>query len=213
MTNTHTDAATFWADRMAIVTDTWRDEIRRIQVKAEARRKLARFNTGSISQTAALALRAITAWVQPATVIEVGTFIGMSTMALKCAVPRLYTCDASNGCVPSAPGLSTFQYQTSTQMFRRLREDGITADLFFFDGKLSPADDVPLILELSKPDTVYVVDDYYLGPQIGHKKPSRKGVTNVEMLGPYLPSHVLVPAAGPTKDDTTLAALVPESRL
>jgi predicted O-methyltransferase YrrM len=195
------DSATYWTSIAEHAQPEWVDEIAHVLVHAEQRRRYARFNTGSISATAALTLRALCAAYQPSTVIEVGTFIGVSTFSLKAG--QIYSCDISNDCVPSRPGLKTHPYTKSTAMFRDLERANVEADLFFFDGLLSP-EDPPLVVNLSAPGAVYVFDDY---------NAQFKGVKNVEKLFPRLQGYRLFPADGPIKSDTTFAALVPEWKL
>lgn len=199
--NPPVNAATFWAERWAQVQPSWAHEAEHIIRTAATRRSVAKFNTGSISQTAALTLRAICAWAAPRVIIEVGTFIGVSTLSLR--ADQIYTCDVSNDCLPSGRGISCFPYQTSTQMLQQLAERNVTADLCFFDGLLTP-EDAGLLAQVTHTQTVYVFDDY---------NGQFKGVQNVKRLEPLLPHHVLFPPAGPVADDTTLAVLAPESML
>lgn len=194
------DSDAFWAARLDDAEGA-RASLSTLMAAAEQRRARAKFNTGSITLTAALALRGLSMWANPSTIVEVGTFIGVSTAAL--LAPQIYTCDISNDCLPSAPGLKTYPYTKSTAMFRNLVKRGVVADLFFFDGLLSQ-EDVPLILSLSAPGAVYVFDDF---------NGQFKGVQNVAKLRPVVPAHVLIPASGPVAADTTLAVLAPPERL
>lgn len=199
----------FWDQLHELVPLGWWSDAGDIIARANTRRKLARFNTGSISMTTAVALRAIVAWVKPRRIAEVGTFIGVSTESMSFTGAVIVTCDVSNDCLPDTKRRACWPYKTSTQMLRQAclsHAAGKVAgpfQLFFFDGVLSD-EDCGLILKLSSPNTVYVFDDY---------NGEFKGVQNVRKLQPLLPNHVLMPAAGWVKDDTTLAALVPESRL
>lgn len=194
------DNAEYWTQILAHVAPDWVDETIHVIKHAEKRRRYAKFNTGSIDATAAMALRALCFEYQPATIVEVGTFIGVSTFSLN--APHIYTCDISNDCVPSRPGLKTYPYTKATHMFRELGRHGVESDLFFFDGLLSP-EDPALITAISAPGAVYVFDDY---------NEQFKGVKNVALLRPSLPGYVLLPAAGPVAS-TTLAVLVPGDRL
>lgn len=197
------DAAAFWTEVFSVVTDNWRAQAKRDMVDAEYFRKRAKFNTGSISPTTALALRAVGEWVRPLVVIEVGTFIGVSTKSLGHSAGAIYTCDISNDCLPCDAPIYAHPYTKSTDMFRKLLMIGARGDLFFFDGLLTD-EDPDLVMRLSTKHSVYVFDDY---------EGEYKGVQNVRKLQPLLPKHVLIPRAGPVEQDTTLAVLVPESRL
>jgi hypothetical protein len=163
---------------------------------AEARRRAAKYNTGTIPFEAAVYLRALSRFYAPSVIAEVGTFIGTSTHAL--APTRvLYTCDQSNDCVPTVmgePSIVTHPYQSSARMFREIQEP---VDLFFIDGRLT-ADDLTELRRLSHPGSVYVLDDH-----VGREK----GVANAQALRPLLPTHALMPPAAHGR--STLAAFVP----
>jgi hypothetical protein len=181
----------------------WRSEVQAAYALADTWRTRARYQTGAVNEETGLALRVICEIVRPKVVIEIGTFIGHSTLALR-ASDRIYTCDRDNDCLPKADlptpsAVTQFPYCLSTQMLTELRDAGVRADLFFFDGRIQDAD-LPLIRALSVPETVYVVDDY----RYAHEK----GRANVQKLTPLLPEHVLS-VARPGWGDTTLAALVP----
>jgi hypothetical protein len=180
----------------------WVDGMAKLAEAAEGRRGLARYNTGSVNQDAMLLLRAIVEVQKPEVVIEVGTFIGSSALAMQSGLVQwngeLYTCDKSNDCLPPGPGWTCYPYTPSTDMLADLVGKGIKADLFFFDGRIQPPD-LPLILHASRPGTIYAFDDY-----VGREK----GVVNVELLSKVLPNHVLVKPWW--KDTVTIAVLVPK---
>ncbi len=195
----------------------WRELVRELAVTAEVRRAKADYNTGSILEEEAYRLLMVVKHLQAKVVIEVGTFVGLSTtaMALARCVKELYSCDASNDCLPSDRVIHTFPKQTSTQMFQALIKHGVTADLVFLDGTLNHVDAQTLKM-LIHAGTVIAVHDYNYGPKIRTKRGqvvqeivARKGVGNVRLLKPYLTHHVLVEP----QDGTTLALLVPESCL
>jgi predicted O-methyltransferase YrrM len=200
-------ATDFWARLAPSDTPDLRATLQVLLEEADTRRAKARFNTGSITLATAVALRQLSLWVQPRTVIEVGTFIGASTLALQ--AEQIYTCDASNDCLPSAPGRETFPYRTSQQMLVTLGAKKVVADLCFLDGLLS-LNDAVLLSRVTHAGTVFAFDDYFTGPAVPGVKPSRKGVVNVNLLKGRLPGHVFLE---PCLPDTTLALLVPESRL
>jgi hypothetical protein len=167
----------------------------------EPRRAIAKYNTGTIPFESAAYLRALCRVFSPEIIVEVGTFIGTSTLALN---PRraIYTCDERNDCVPSKvdndpPNIITHPYRSSTQMLRDIQEK---VDLFFFDGRIQQ-EDLPHIQRLSKSSTIYVVDDY-----VGKEK----GVANVELLAPLVHTHTLIT---PGKGPSTLAAIIPGLRV
>jgi len=204
-----------WSSFVPSVTRTdWQEEIRQLTVRAEARRFLADYDTGSILPEEAYQLRALAESLKTEVVIEVGTFVGLSTTALASAsrVTAVYTCDASNDCLQATLLIRTHAKQSSTEMLVALLLQQVKADLFFFDGTLTQAD-APYVRRLSHGRTVYAFHDYNHGPKqrLKHGRLSwdivpRKGIGNVRLLHPSLPSHELVEPL----DGTTLALLVPK---
>lgn len=199
-----------WASLVSGGQANW-DQVRRLWSDADARRVSADYNTGSITELEAGLLWSMADALNARCVIEVGTFIGASTCALAAAacVQKVYTCDASNDCLPATDTIVTFPKQTSTAMLRRLCKLGVSADLCFFDGVLTP-EDVALLSQVCRPDTVFTVHDYNYGPKIrkhGLETMPRKGIGNIGLLRKLWPLHQLVPPM----PETTLAALVPEA--
>lgn len=173
----------------------------------------ADFQTGSVSLAAMAYLRLLCERFHPATIIEIGTFIGKSTSAMlsEPSVQHVYSCDMHNDCLQNSDRLTCFPLTTSTAMLGQVMERGVKADLFFFDGRLSPSD-VPLVLRLSKWNTVYVFDDYHENPP-GEQFPFGKGVFNLSLLEPFLPEHVFIEPpeqVGDVEGWTTIAVLLPK---
>lgn len=123
--------------------------------------------TGSMSRRSALILWLLSKYFQPKVIVEVGTHIGRSTMALAggsdCLV-RLFTCDAG---VPAFdPSWSDHELQKklsfyncgSTKLFSSMVKENIKADLFFFDGEIMP-DDREFIKQLAHEKSVLIFDD------------------------------------------------------
>jgi 6-hydroxymethylpterin diphosphokinase MptE-like len=187
-----------WDAFLARPDPAWLSELLAAFKRNERRRAVARYNTGSIGLEAALQLRAVCCSYEPKTIIEIGTFIGNSTAALK-ATGQIFTCDRDNDCVPSSDRVICFPYQTSTQMLTVLADRGVSADLVFLDGRIQPAD-VPLLQRVTHDRTVWVFDDY-----VGHEK----GVVNVGIMRPLLPRHTLLQPYRDFATRSTLAALLP----
>lgn len=181
-------------------------------VAADARRHAADYDTGSILASEACLLRALADHVGARVVIEVGTFIGTSACALASAptVTALYTCDISNDCFPDGGVIRTFPKQSSTDMLRQLVDQGVRADVCFFDGALT-ADDIPLLAHVCQPDVVFAVHDYNYGPKIRKRglmeTVPRKGIGNVRLLQTQWPEYRVIDPL----PDTTVALFVPES--
>jgi hypothetical protein len=190
------------------INPAWLDPIRADAVQCEALRHLTLKPelTGTISEAAALYLRAIVDAVKPAVCIEVGTFIGTSALVLAATGARVYTCDKDNAAFMGTETITCYQNTGSTAMLTHLAEKHIHADLFFFDGRIQP-DDLPLIRLLSHTRTVYAFDDY---------EGRAKGVVNVGRLRPQLgKGYRLVEPPSTVLDlpsHTTIAMLVPKGR-
>lgn len=166
----------------------------------EKRRAKAKYNTGSITLAQMAQLRALCLKQQPKVIVEIGTFIGNSTLAMQ--AKQIYTCDGRNDCFPKTSGIQTFPFTKSTAMFQTLVNQGVKADLFFFDGRIKPDADLPLIQALSHPGTIYVMDDY---------KDMEKGVINAKLLATMLPQGwVLVEPDHRLAGESTLAAFAPK---
>jgi predicted O-methyltransferase YrrM len=166
-------------------TAQWLDEIRANAPGCEALRPFMRkpAETGTLSEAACLYLRALCETVRPIVAIEIGTFIGTSARVLASVAARVYTCDKDNDVFRSTGRITAYGKTTSTAMLADLAQQGIKADLFFFDGRIQD-DDIALIQRLSTPRAVYAFDDYE-----GHEK----GVVNVRKIRPYLsPQYRLV---------------------
>ena len=203
---------TFW-DRVlpAEVNTAWQIEMQSIADEAYARRATAHYDTGSILESEAYALRALAEYLRARVVIEVGTFIGTSTCALASAptVEAVYTCDVSNDCLPSAGVITTFPKQTSAEMLRHLVDRGVKAHLCFVDGVLS-VQDIALLSEVCEPYAVFALHDYNYGPKIrksGMETMPRKGIGNAALIQKRWKTHAVVKPRTPE----TLALLVPES--
>lgn len=163
--------------------------------ECEPRRERATYNTGTVPLETAVLLRALCRYYQPQIAVEVGTFIGTSTLALD-ASRAIYTCDRSNDCVPGTDHILTHPYQSSTDMLKEIQEP---VDLFFFDGRIQP-EDLPHVQRLSHSRTVYAFDDC-----VG----TEKGVVNASRLRPLVPEHVFIPPYAAFGNRTTLGALLP----
>ena len=195
------------------VSSERRGGLTRLSAYCDALEQDADFKTGSISLASMAYLRMLMERYHPAIVIEVGTFIGKSTLTMldEPSVEHLYTCDMHNDCLSNTTRLTCHPMKTSTSMLGGLVDNGVKADAFFFDGRLSPSD-VPLILRLSKWNTVYIFDDYHEEPP-GCQFTHGKGVFNIALLEPFLSEHTFVgppERVGDLDGFTTIAMLVPK---
>lgn len=159
-------------------------------INLEDLRREADYNTGSISISQAYLLYLVTKFFNAQKVIEVGTFIGRSTLAMAMGIDakrysgEIHTCDSSNNIkIPYKGTTSIVQYpkQTSTDMFKQLTS---TFDFIFLDGRVQP-DDLKLLPSLIHKNTVIALDDF---------EGIEKGVINLINLKKLeeLKTHILV---------------------
>lgn len=152
------------------------ERLERILLAQHPLRARAAFNTGSVPYEDAVELYKVTRFFEPKIIVEVGTFIGVSTRTMREAVSsaKIYTCDHSNDIDVCPEDSELFQYPntTSSDMFADLATKGIKADLIYLDGRLSQADFEPLGKVVTD-RTVFVLDDF---------EGVEKGVANAMML-------------------------------
>lgn len=156
----------------------------------ESLRLKAAYNTGSISVSAAWCLYSLVHYFNVSRIIEVGTFIGKSTLAMAAALEHkgcgghIYTCDASNDIpLPAPKGVSIVQFprNTSTEMLSGLQG---TFEFCFLDGRLSDQD-VGLLAQRLTDTSIIALDDF---------EGVEKGVMNLVKLrtSPRFSEHFLV---------------------
>lgn len=142
-------------------------------------RRNAEYNTGSLGVDDAAELYRLVKFFKPATIAEVGTFIGVSTTAMRMAdrTVCIDTCDISNN-IPNlfehTNGMVTYFPKTSsTEMFRQLaEEDDPGIDMVYLDGRLQQ-EDFKYFPKIIHDQTVFVFDDF---------EGIEKGVINAMML-------------------------------
>lgn len=156
----------------------------------EKLRDEADYNTGSISFASAWTLYNLAHYFRIKNVIEIGTFIGKSTIAMglgidsHCSDGQIFTCDGSNDIkLPEITNtkINQFPKKTSGQMLNLLKGK---FDLVFLDGRLTD-EDLKLLINLVDTRTIFVVDDY---------EGVEKGVVNLIKLRELqvLNNHILV---------------------
>lgn len=148
----------------------------------ESLRKYANYNTGSITAAACWSLLSAAYYFKPQTIVEVGTFIGKSTLSLLRGMQfsgeengRIYTCDLSNGIeLPfGATGeVIQFREQSSTQMFSALSGKGVQCDLLILDGRLQQ-EDFQFLSQILHAQSIVLLDDF---------EGIEKGVVNASVL-------------------------------
>jgi predicted O-methyltransferase YrrM len=195
-------ARDIWDRLCAETTPEMLADLQAIRAVSESRRRKAKYDTGSILFDQMVQLRTLTLKQRPKTIVEIGTFIGNSTLAM--TADHIYTCDKSNNCFQPTKKITCFPFTGSTSMLTNLVEKKVRADLFFFDGRIQVAD-LPLIQRLSHPGTLYVFDDYL---------DNQKGIINAKMLSAVIgDGWVLLEPDDRLAGKSTLAALVPKELL
>ena len=200
-----------------------REQLARINEELENLREQADYNTGTLSMSASWCTFAIGEYFKPQTVVEVGTFIGRSTVAMAWAITphhpaaTIHTCDGSNDIeIPAiahvrslrADGIKQYPKTMARDMFVHLREAGVKADLAYLDGRLAP-DEADLLRQVTAPGAVIVLDDF---------EGCEKGVANAmqlvrqDSLLVYPPERELLRSYG-LRDACSTALIVPGSRL
>jgi predicted O-methyltransferase YrrM len=131
----------------------------------EALREKADYNTGSIWVSAAWCLYSLVRHFRLSRAIEVGTFIGKSTVAMAAAMDdgghpgEIFTCDMSNSLDLPWAGqtkITQFKGQSSSAMLEKLEG---TFDLVFLDGRIQPQE-VGRLEQLLAPDAIIALDDF-----------------------------------------------------
>lgn len=152
-------------DEKEFITNKEIDEFNTNSIALEALRAEADYNTGSVSISQAYLLYLITQFFKPKRVIEVGTFIGRSTIAMAqamdkyCSEGEIFTCDASNSIELPWKGttkITQFKKQTSVAMFQQL--DGVY-DFLFLDGRVVDEDLINMD-RLITDKSIIVLDDF-----------------------------------------------------
>lgn len=166
----------------------------------EALREQAEYDTGSISTISAWSLFAATRLLQPECILEVGTFIGKSTIAMGLGADAgkrpctIHTCDFSNDIkLPALCKSNIVQYpkKSSTAMIAEMHAQNLagTVDFVHLDGRLAAQDFQPLAA-LCTPSVVFAFDDF---------EGIEKGVVNYSkaLESGLFPNRVLVPPCPP----------------
>lgn len=175
---------------------TQREEFCKLMASLESLRERADYDTGSISMGSAWALFSASSHFGPKHLLEIGTFIGRSTLALALGADAarsgvaLHTCDLSNALeLPAVTRCTIRQYPrtSSTAMLAQLvaaHHADRAIDFMHFDGRLQP-DDIPLLRTICSPDCIVALDDF---------EGVEKGVANLANMRTvgFLTSHLLI---------------------
>ena len=209
----------FWeiiCDSSELLNSNVVDKTMESLIDLESLRENADYNTGSISLGQALLLYLTVNFFKPKRIIEVGTFIGRSTLAMAHAMDinrrdgEIYTCDFSNNIAVPWNGetrIIQFPMQSSVAMFQKL--DG-EFDFLFLDGRVNDEDLINLD-RLVTQNTIIALDDF---------EGMEKGVINLTFLRKlkkfsghqlFYPMSESAMAENKLRGKSTLALLVPRS--
>jgi hypothetical protein len=161
-----------------------------VTIELEALIEEASYKTGSVNFSAAWCLYSLVRFFKVQRCIEVGTFIGKSTISILTAMDHtvkngeVYTCDFSNDIQIPWTGtskLKQFPMASSTQLLQKVEGK---FDFVFLDGRLQE-DDLPLLEAKITQETIIALDDFE-----GYEK----GVINYANLSKLhkLGNHVLI---------------------
>ena len=127
------------------------------------------YNTGSITSTTSWLLFSVVFFFKPKIIVEVGSFIGKSTISMALASDiynvnkntTIYCCDHSNEI--NLSGISKtpiiqFHKTTSTDMFKSF-SDEIKFELIHLDGRLQDEDYEILKTHITE-NTIFILDDF-----------------------------------------------------
>lgn len=162
------------------------DKLEEMIATRQRYRLTADYKTGSVGVGDAAELYRLVKFFKPEIIAEVGTFIGVSTMAMYMSdeFSQIYTCDMSNDILSLFEDadeiIKYYPKTTSTDMFKDLAEKETGVDLMYLDGRLQQ-EDFPYFPKIIHDQTVFVFDDF---------EGTEKGVINAIMLD--APNRVLI---------------------
>ncbi len=174
---------------------------------------------GSVSVGNGVYLWLIAKYFSPKTVLEIGTYIGRSALALlfggRLSISELYTCDGSYDCLNFSDykndmfegdggeiidRIKYFGNTSSTDLLKKIHSEGKKLDLIFIDGRISP-EDCQLFSQVMSPNCVFVLDDF---------EGIEKGVVNAIMLRNVFRGTMLIEPPVDNGDEIgNLALIVP----
>jgi predicted O-methyltransferase YrrM len=178
----------FWGIVDERVDDYPYEILEKIVKDQQELREMADYNTGSVPYDDAVELYKLVRFFQPLVIAEVGTFIGVSTKAIRQAALDgefsyvIHTCDFSNNLTIDASDNRIVQYpkKSSADMFKEMAEIVLGVDFMYLDGRLQQSD-LELFHKIVHDQTVFVFDDF---------EGIEKGVVNAMMV--ESPGRVLI---------------------
>jgi len=174
---------------------------------------------GSVSVGNGVYLWLIAKYFSPQKVLEIGTYIGRSALAIlfggQASISELYTCDGSYDCLDFSDyknegfgpergkiidRIKYFGKTSSTDVLKKIDSEGKKLDLIFIDGRISP-EDCQLFSRVRSQDCIFVLDDF---------EGVEKGVVNAIMLRNVFRNMLLIePPVDGDDEIGNLALIVP----
>ena len=158
----------FW-NKIFSESSSWSEEkhiLFKIMRQLETLTEKAQNPTGSISPFTSYTLYCLTRFLQPTNILEVGTYIGKSTLSMAYGLnkkgSKIHTCDFNNDIeLINNTQCKIIQYHgVSTDMFKYLRQEkDIKFNLVNIDGRI-PAEDVDDLVSILEDDAVICLDDF-----------------------------------------------------
>ena len=134
-------------------------------INLEKLREQADYNTGSIGMAKAYSLYLFVRYFKPKRIIEIGTFIGRSTLSMANALDtysdlgEIHTCDMSNNISLPWQGKTKITQYPKTKSIDMLKKLTGEFDLIFLDGRITD-DELTLIENLISQKTIIILDDF-----------------------------------------------------
>ncbi len=135
--------------------------------------------TGSIPPFSCFALYGLARYFQPTNILEIGTYIGKSTLSMAHGVDRrgveIHTCDISNDLtLPNNTECTIVQYNeaSNSMLDKIIEDDSIRFDMVNLDGRITQ-EDIDKLSGILTDDAVICLDDF---------EGIEKGVANYSML-------------------------------
>ena len=127
------------------------------------------YNTGSISSTTSWLLYSLVIYFKPKKIIEIGSFIGKSTISMALGaenyadedISEIYCCDMSNNIVLpklAQTKIKQFNKINSLEMLKKL-DGNFSFDLIHIDGRLG-LEDFEIIKKNINKNTIFILDDF-----------------------------------------------------
>jgi predicted O-methyltransferase YrrM len=135
--------------------------------------------TGSIPPFSCFALYGLARYFQPTNILEIGTYIGKSTLSMAHGVDRrgveIHTCDISNDLtLPNNTECTIVQYNeaSNSMLDKIIEDDSIRFDMVNLDGRITQ-EDIDKLSGILTEDSVICLDDF---------EGIEKGVANYSLM-------------------------------